>query len=57
MSAFTIVTASPNEKHYGNWLKTVGEGQQLVISPWSWEEIVAVLPWVTLPDEDRIGLR
>jgi hypothetical protein len=33
-------------------LKTIREGQQLVVSSWSWEEIVSALLWVTLPDEE-----
>jgi hypothetical protein len=52
MPAFTIVTALPNEKHYGNWLKTIGTHQRLVISPWTWEEIASVLLWVTLSDKE-----
>jgi hypothetical protein len=55
---FTVVTASPNEKHYGNFVKERagrGECSELFVSPWTWEEVERVLPWVVLPDEPNLG--
>lgn len=49
VSAFTVVLASPNEKHYGQFLKEIGFDSRFFMPDWTLDDLKAVLPFV----EDR----
>lgn len=50
VEAFTVVLASPNERHYGQFLKRVGLDALFFLPDWTLEDLQAVLPFV----DDRV---
>jgi len=53
VNAFTVVLASPDENHYGQFVKEIGLSSQLFYPDWTLAELYDVLPFVD--DRDKIG--
>lgn len=54
VNAFTVVTASPNEKHYGQFVKEIGLDAQFFLPDWTLEDLLAVLPFVDERRDDDV---
>ena len=54
VNAFTVVTASPNEKHYGQFVKEIGLSSRVFLPDWTLEDLLAVLPFVDERGENQV---